>query len=137
MHAGVIDVLTEALKAKNERVRRRIMATLGELLFYVATQQQVYTCPTHFSNAIFSDLAPHVLLQQQQGTAFAPGLSRSTCSVAAPLCGFMAAGTNQSDDNVLACWPDQAHMRSRSWNRHHVSSDKSQLPFVPLLILCC
>ncbi|KAL3147840.1 hypothetical protein ABBQ32_002563 [Trebouxia sp. C0010 RCD-2024] len=37
---GVIDVLTEALKDKNERVRRRIMATLGELLFYVATQQQ-------------------------------------------------------------------------------------------------
>lgn len=41
-HAGVIDVLTEALKDKNERVRRRIMATLGELLFYVATQQQVH-----------------------------------------------------------------------------------------------
>lgn len=37
---GVIEVLTEALKDKNERVRRRIMATLGELLFYVATQQQ-------------------------------------------------------------------------------------------------
>lgn len=43
MHAGVLDVLTEALKDKNERVRRRIMATLGELLFYVATQQQVPT----------------------------------------------------------------------------------------------
>ena len=43
VHAGVIDVLTEALKDKNERVRRRIMATLGELLFYVATQQQVQT----------------------------------------------------------------------------------------------
>ncbi len=39
--AGVIEVLAEALKDKNERVRRRIMATLGELLFYVATQQQV------------------------------------------------------------------------------------------------
>ena len=39
--AGVIEVLTEGLKDKNERVRRRIMATLGELLFYVATQQQV------------------------------------------------------------------------------------------------
>ena len=39
--AGVIEVLTEGLKEKNERVRRRIMATLGELLFYVATQQQV------------------------------------------------------------------------------------------------
>ncbi|KAL0019961.1 hypothetical protein WJX79_009290 [Trebouxia sp. C0005] len=37
---GVIEVLTEGLKDKNERVRRRIMATLGELLFYVATQQQ-------------------------------------------------------------------------------------------------
>lgn len=42
--AGVIEVLTEALKDKNERVRRRIMATLGELLFYVATQQQVLPC---------------------------------------------------------------------------------------------
>ena len=42
MTAGVIEVLTEALKDKNERVRRRIMATLGELLFYVATQQQVH-----------------------------------------------------------------------------------------------
>ena len=38
---GVIEVLTEGLKDKNDRVRRRIMATLGELLFYVATQQQV------------------------------------------------------------------------------------------------
>ncbi|KAJ9520906.1 hypothetical protein QJQ45_014112 [Haematococcus lacustris] len=37
---GVIDILTEALKDKNERVRRRVMATLGELLFYIATQQQ-------------------------------------------------------------------------------------------------
>lgn len=45
-------MLTEALKDKNERVRRRIMATLGELLFYVATQQQVYTCPTRFSNGV-------------------------------------------------------------------------------------
>lgn len=28
------------LQDKNERVRRRVMATLGELLFYIATQQQ-------------------------------------------------------------------------------------------------
>ncbi|PNH11471.1 Serine/threonine-protein kinase ULK4 [Tetrabaena socialis] len=28
------------LKDKNERVRRRVIATLGELLFYIATQQQ-------------------------------------------------------------------------------------------------
>jgi len=41
LDAGVIEVLTEGLKDKNEKVRRRIMATLGELLFYVATQQQV------------------------------------------------------------------------------------------------
>ena len=41
LDVGVIEVLTEGLKDKNERVRRRIMATLGELLFYVATQQQV------------------------------------------------------------------------------------------------
>lgn len=37
---GVIEILSEALKDKNERVRRRVMATLGELLFYIATQQQ-------------------------------------------------------------------------------------------------
>ena len=37
---GVIEILTEALKDKNERVRRRVMATLGELLFYIVTQQQ-------------------------------------------------------------------------------------------------
>ncbi len=47
--AGVIEVLTEGLKDKNERVRRRIMATLGELLFYVATQQQVSRCFTNVS----------------------------------------------------------------------------------------
>jgi hypothetical protein len=35
----VVMVLTECLKDKNERVRRRAMATLGELLFYIATQQ--------------------------------------------------------------------------------------------------
>ncbi|PNW72926.1 hypothetical protein CHLRE_14g612000v5 [Chlamydomonas reinhardtii] len=37
---GVVEVLSEALKDKNERVRRRVIATLGELLFYIATQQQ-------------------------------------------------------------------------------------------------
>lgn len=36
----VVEILAEALKDKNERVRRRVMATLGELLFYIATQQQ-------------------------------------------------------------------------------------------------
>ncbi|KIY93390.1 hypothetical protein MNEG_14572 [Monoraphidium neglectum] len=36
----VVEILTEALRDKNERVRRRVMATLGELLFYIATQQQ-------------------------------------------------------------------------------------------------
>ena len=45
MCAGVIEVLADALSDKNEKVRRRVMATLGELLFYVATQQQVqYFC---------------------------------------------------------------------------------------------
>lgn len=33
--------MADALSDKNEKVRRRVMATLGELLFYVATQQQV------------------------------------------------------------------------------------------------
>uniref|UniRef100_A0A7S3R0S0 Protein kinase domain-containing protein n=2 Tax=Dunaliella TaxID=3044 RepID=A0A7S3R0S0_DUNTE len=37
---GVVEILTDALKDKMEKVRRRVMATLGELLFYVATQQQ-------------------------------------------------------------------------------------------------
>ncbi|GLC54130.1 hypothetical protein PLESTB_000827100 [Pleodorina starrii] len=37
---GVVETLSEALKDKNERVRRRVIATLGELLFYIATQQQ-------------------------------------------------------------------------------------------------
>ncbi|GLI65982.1 hypothetical protein VaNZ11_009669 [Volvox africanus] len=39
-NTGVVEVLSEALKDKNERVRRRVIATLGELLFYIATQQQ-------------------------------------------------------------------------------------------------
>ena len=37
--SGIVIVLTECLRDKNERVRRRAMATLGELLFYIATQQ--------------------------------------------------------------------------------------------------
>ena len=37
--SGVVAVLTECLKDANERVRRRAAATLGELLFYIATQQ--------------------------------------------------------------------------------------------------
>ena len=37
--SGIVTVLTECLKDKNERVRRRAAATLGELLFYIATQQ--------------------------------------------------------------------------------------------------
>lgn len=40
-NTGVVEALAEALKDKNEKVRRRVMATLGELLFYIATQQQV------------------------------------------------------------------------------------------------
>ena len=38
--SGIVIVLTECLRDKNERVRRRAMATLGELLFYIATQQR-------------------------------------------------------------------------------------------------
>ncbi|KAK9856467.1 hypothetical protein WJX84_005420 [Apatococcus fuscideae] len=38
--SGIIDVLAEGLRDENERVRRRMMATLGELLFYAATQNQ-------------------------------------------------------------------------------------------------
>ena len=34
-------MLAEALRDKSVHVRRRSMASLGELLFYVATQQQV------------------------------------------------------------------------------------------------
>lgn len=36
----LVEILTEALRDRSERVRRRVMATLGELLFYIATQQQ-------------------------------------------------------------------------------------------------
>jgi len=39
-NTGVLDALAETLRDKNERVRRRAMATMGELLFYIATQQQ-------------------------------------------------------------------------------------------------
>ncbi|CAD7695464.1 unnamed protein product [Ostreobium quekettii] len=34
----ILDILTEALRDKNDKVRRRSMAALGELLFYIATQ---------------------------------------------------------------------------------------------------
>ena len=37
--AEIIAVLGETLADRTDRVRRRAMATLGELLFYVATQQ--------------------------------------------------------------------------------------------------
>ena len=37
----MFEVLAEALRDKSVHVRRRSMASLGELLFYVATQQQV------------------------------------------------------------------------------------------------
>ena len=36
---GILDVLSEVLKDKSERVRRRAMGALGELLFFCATQQ--------------------------------------------------------------------------------------------------
>lgn len=35
-HAGVVDTLTEALGTKDVRLKRRCMACLGELLFYIA-----------------------------------------------------------------------------------------------------
>ena len=37
---GIIDALTETVRDKNNSVRRKSMAALGELLFYVVTQQQ-------------------------------------------------------------------------------------------------
>ena len=37
--SGVLEVLSEVLKDKSERVRRRAMGALGELLFFCATQQ--------------------------------------------------------------------------------------------------
>ena len=49
--ADIVAVLGETLADKTDRVRRRAMATLGELLFYVATQQtdaaQVPHCACH------------------------------------------------------------------------------------------
>ena len=38
--AGLVDVLTTMVQDKHENVRRRSCATLGELLFYVATQSK-------------------------------------------------------------------------------------------------
>eukprot|EP00884_Botryococcus_braunii_P012000 jgi/Botrbrau1/20800/Bobra.0156s0029.1 len=38
--SGLVEVLTDGLGEKNERVRRRIIACLGELLFYIATQPE-------------------------------------------------------------------------------------------------
>ncbi|KAL3692536.1 hypothetical protein R1sor_006187 [Riccia sorocarpa] len=38
--SGIISVLTETLRDKQEKVRRCAMATLGELLFYIATQTE-------------------------------------------------------------------------------------------------
>ncbi len=40
---GLVEVLADGLADKNERVRRRVMACLGELLFYIATQQESST----------------------------------------------------------------------------------------------
>ena len=37
LFAGIVDTLRQALGDGSEKVRRRVMATLGELLFYVAT----------------------------------------------------------------------------------------------------
>ncbi|KAJ7536033.1 hypothetical protein O6H91_12G054500 [Diphasiastrum complanatum] len=38
--SGIVTVLTEALRDKQEKVRRCAMAALGELLFYIATQSE-------------------------------------------------------------------------------------------------
>lgn len=39
---GLLDVLAECLRDKSESVRRRATATLGELLFYIATQARIW-----------------------------------------------------------------------------------------------
>lgn len=39
--AGVVEVLVSALPGENDRVKRKLMATLGELLFFVASQEKV------------------------------------------------------------------------------------------------
>lgn len=38
--SGLVTALADALRDRNERLRRRAMAALGELLFYIATQQE-------------------------------------------------------------------------------------------------
>ncbi|CAG9460825.1 unnamed protein product [Pedinophyceae sp. YPF-701] len=45
---GIVEALAEVLRDKGERVRRRAMAALGELLFYLSTQQ-------HHTGALASD----------------------------------------------------------------------------------
>lgn len=56
MHAGIVGVLTECLADSNERVRRRLMGTLGELLFYIASQaaERGTDCPWRISQASLS-----------------------------------------------------------------------------------
>ena len=37
----MLNVLTAALLDDSDRVKRKVMATLGELLFFIVSQQQV------------------------------------------------------------------------------------------------
>eukprot|EP00741_Cyanophora_paradoxa_P004814 tig00000829_g4671.t1 len=43
--SGIIQVITDVLRDKNDKLKRRAMATLGELLFYIATQQAQDSTP--------------------------------------------------------------------------------------------
>ena len=51
--AGIVGVLTACLADSNERVRRRMMGTLGELLFYIASQaaERGSDCPWRISQS--------------------------------------------------------------------------------------
>lgn len=42
--SGIVAVLTETLCAKQDKVQCNTMATIGELLFYIATQNEVSPC---------------------------------------------------------------------------------------------
>jgi serine/threonine-protein kinase ULK4 len=62
--AGIINALTEGLSDSSERVRRRMMACLGELLFYIAIQgvhgdgqQSVWAVPDSTIQAVAALLA--------------------------------------------------------------------------------
>lgn len=61
--AGLVTALVRGIQDENDRVRRRYMATLGELLFYVSSQgdklSPCWQVPPSVVGAIIRLLGPH------------------------------------------------------------------------------